>query len=56
MEETTYKSLDVKIPDYIWHDVKRFLEARESDIALEIENFCMLDRVFQYVFKRDAKE
>jgi len=54
--ERECKSLYVEIPDYIWHDIMDFLKERESDIALEIEDFCKLERVFRYAFKKDAEE
>ena len=46
----------MKIPEEIWLDLIGFLKSRESDIALDMEDFGCLKELFKFVFRREPKE
>jgi len=46
----------MNIPEPVWLDLIVFLKCRESDIALDIEDFGVLREVFKFVFGREAKK
>ena len=46
----------MNIPEPVWLDLIAFLKMRESDIALDMEDFGDLKEVFKFVFGREPRD